>query len=254
MPFEAAVILAIFLITTALIALMALLSRRHMRAKEDEIRRAASTRGWTFQAAVEKGYRIHRWSGTTDGISWTAESLRHQGGNKGSRRRHIARWHGTFSPGIAGAIVAMGVPKGKERLGTAIAEGEGWVAKLAQKAAGFAFDKAIDIYFGEAPGKEIDAAALHRVDGERIPGFIVMAATKDEGTRILSQGFEKALTDAVNEPSSILSEEDRPWVLLRPNTVSLARMETYRDVAELERFIRAGVALTRAFKFGRPIS
>jgi hypothetical protein len=28
-------------------------------------------------------------------------------------------------------------------------------------------------------------------------------------------------------------------------------MELYRDVAEVERFTRAGVALTHAFKFGR---
>jgi hypothetical protein len=38
---------------------------------------------------------------------------------------------------------------------------------------------------------------------------------------------------------------------LRPHAVSLARMERYRDVNELEGFVRAGIGLTRAFTFGR---
>jgi hypothetical protein len=31
-------------------------------------------------------------------------------------------------------------------------------------------------------------------------------------------------------------------------------MNRYRDIADLERFVRTGVALTRSFRFGRPIS
>lgn len=215
------------------------------------MKQAASARGWTFQSALEKGYRVYRWTGTSDGIAWTAESLRRtSGGNRRNQRQRIARWHGTWTPGINGAIVVMGLPKGKEHLGTAIAQGDGFFAKLAQKAAGFALDKAIDVYFGDEAGKEIDAAAMHRVDAERIPGFIVMAADKDEGTRVLSQGLEKTLNDSTADKSSALSDEDRPWVLLRPTAISLARMEKYRDVTEIEKFTRAGIALTRAFKFG----
>jgi hypothetical protein len=146
----------------------------------------------------------------------------------------------------------MGVPKGKEIVSTQLAEGQSWVAKLAQKAAGFAFDKAIDVYFGDAIGKEVDAGAMHRIDGQKIPGFIVMAADKDEGARILSQGLEKAIVDASNDKASVLSNEVRPWILLRPNAISLARMERYRDINELEGFVRAGIALKHAFKFGRP--
>jgi hypothetical protein len=78
-----------------------------------------------------------------------------------------------------------------------------------------------------------------------------MAADKDEGARVLTRGLGKALVDASNDKSSVLSNEARPWILLRPNAVSLARMERFRDTAEIEQFVRAGVALTRAFKFGR---
>jgi hypothetical protein len=78
-----------------------------------------------------------------------------------------------------------------------------------------------------------------------------MTSDKHEGARIVSQGFERAIVDASNDSASVLSHEDRPWILLRPNAISLARMERYRDIKELESFVRTGVSLTRAFKFGR---
>ena len=254
MPFQVAIIIAIFILVTTLVVMMVLVTSRRQAAKEEELKRAASARGWQFETLREKGYRIHRWTGSTDGVSWVAESLAHtSGSNKQQRRRHIARWHGAWSPGIHGAIVAMGMPKGKEETGTTIAAGESWVARLAQKAVGFAFDKAIDVYFGDGPGKEVDAAAMHRVEA-RIPGFVIMAANKDEGARILSQGLEKALLEATNDKGSVLAEENRPWIMFRPTAISLARMDRFRDASEIESFARAGVALTRTSRFGRPFA
>ena len=251
--FELALILAIFIIIVTMFVMGAIFGGRKQRAQEEELQRAASARGWKFDSFLEHGYRVHRWTGKTDGIAWTAESLRLvAGGNKRGRRRHIARWHGTYSPGVTGAIAVMGVPKGKEQVDTTAAEGEGFFVKLAQKAVGFAFDKAIDVYFGHGPGKDVDATVMRRADTRHLPGFIVMAVDKDEGARILAQGLERALLDAANDQASVLSNEDRPWILLRPNAISLARMEMFRDFTELEGFIRAGVSLTRAFKFGRP--
>jgi hypothetical protein len=121
--------------------------------------------------------------------------------------------------------------------------------KLAQKAAEFAFDKTLDVYFGDA-GKAIDAGAMQRIDA-KVPGFVVMAASKDEGARILSQGLERALLDATNDKDSVLAEENRPWILLRPKDISLARMAQFHNINEVEGFVRAGVALTRASTFGR---
>jgi hypothetical protein len=249
--FELALILAIFIIIVAIFAVGAMYGSRRQREKEEELQRAASARGWKFESVSEKGYRVHRWTGTTEGIPWTAESLRlAAGGNKRHRRRHIARWHGSWRPGINAAIAIMGVPKGKEAVATTAGDGEGFFVKLAQKAAGFAFDKAIDVYFGHGPGEQVDAATMRRVDGQNLPGFIVMAIDQDEGTRILAQGLERALVDASNDKSSVFSEEDRPWLLLQPDAIRLARMEMFRDIKELEGFIRAGVGLTHAFKFG----
>jgi hypothetical protein len=253
MPLEAAILLATFILVTTFVVMLTLIASRLRDAKEQEMKRAASARGWQFQTLREKGRRVHRWTGTTDGVSWVAES-RPQTGRSNSRhqqRHYISRWHGNYSSGITGVIVAMGLPKGKENLGHAVATFQGWFfAKLANAAAGYRFDKAIDSYFGEGPGKEVDASAMHRVE-TRTPGFIVMTSDKHEGARIVSQGFERAIVDASNDSASVLSHEDRPWILLRPNAISLARMERYRDIKELESFVRTGVSLTRAFKFGR---
>lgn len=248
MPFEVAVIVAGFILIATVIVMIVIFASRRQAAKEEELKQAASARGWKFETRREKGYRIHRWTGATDGISWVAESLTYTSGtNKQQRRRHIARWQGAWSPGISSAIVAMGVPKGKQAPGSTGADGEGFFVKLAQKAAEFAFDKTLDVYFGDA-GKEIDAAAMHRVDA-KVPGFVVMAANTDEGARILSQGLEKALLDATNDKDSVMAEENRPWILLRPTDISLARMAQFRNIIEVEGFVRAGVALTRASRF-----
>ena len=245
MTVDAALILAFFIITATLIALAAIVSNRRRVAKEEELKRAAAARGWSFDSRTERGYRIHRWQGSTDGMPWQVESMRLVSGGKHgqNRRHHVTRWHGAWSPGISGHIVCMGVKKGAEVYSFSVAQGDGMFAKLAQKAAGMMFDKAFDIYFGDDLGKEVDAAALRRVESAAIPGYIVMAANKDEGERLLSQSLQRTL------PSMPL---DNTWVLLRPQGISLARMEQIREVGEIDALIRAGLALKHAFTFGRP--
>ncbi len=255
MPFEAALIVAFLVVFTALFIVIAMFGNRQLRAREEELTQAASTRGWTFEKLREGGYRVYRFRGTTEGIPWQAESavLTAGSSNKGQRRRHIARWHGEWSPGINAPIVAMGVPKGKEQIGKAIATGDGLFARLAQQAAGFAFDKALDVYFGKEVGDEIDARTLTHIGSAAVPGFIVMAGNVDEANRVLQEGLQKALLDASNDRANVLSEEDRPYVLVRSRGISLARAEQLRNIADVERFVHAGVGLTRAFRFGRRV-
>lgn len=254
MSADLATVLAIFVLIVTAFGLLAFLQARHRAAQEEELRAAAASRGWRFEAATERGHRVHRWTGTTDGVAWRAESLRRLTGgqNKHRRRRHIGRWHGAWSPGIAAPIVFIGVPKGKELTGHQAPQGDGMFVRLAQQAAGFMFDQALDVYFGDDIGREVDARELHRVEDARVPGFIVSAADAGEARRVLAQGLERALTAATSDRASVLADDDRPYVLLRPNGISLARMEQFRDTPELERVVHAGVALTRAFTFGRP--
>lgn len=252
---NAAIALATIIIAASIVAVFVLVNRRRRQAEEDDLKQAASSRGWTLQSTTENGYYVTRWTGATDGVAWIAESLRQTpGGNKRRHRaRHISRWHGTFSPGVQGTIICMGIPKGKEPLAAGGVQGEGFLVQLAQKAAEFAFDKAIDMYFGD-PGKDIDAGAMHRVEPQTVPGFVVMASDKEEGARIMSQGLERTLLDATNDQSSVLAEENRPWILIRPNAIAMARMELQRNASDVERFTKAGVALTRAFRFSRRVA
>ncbi len=250
MSYQAAIVVATFILITTAIALLMFGASRRRVAKEDELKRAASMRGWSFESVSEHRYRVHRWSGTTEGVPWRAESLQDHTGNRHRRRPSLARWHADWITGINAPIVCMGVPKGQELHDSKMVPSDSILGKLAQKAAGFAFDKALDVYFGDVLGKEVDAGALHRVE-TRLPGFIVMAANQDEGARMLTQGLEQSLTAATHDPNSVFSKDDRPWILFRAKGVSLARTEPFRDADEIDSFVRAGLALTRSSKFAR---
>ena len=73
---EAAIILAIFIITTAFILLVSRYSKGQLQARDDELKKAASLRGWTFDTKTAGGYRIYTFTGATDGVSWVAESAK----------------------------------------------------------------------------------------------------------------------------------------------------------------------------------
>jgi hypothetical protein len=251
---DAAIILAFFIIFTAVIVIASRQSKARAQAQEEDLKSGAAARGWTFNSAQERGYRIYKFSGTTDGVAWEAESAKLMaGGNKRQRRRHVSRWHGKWSPGLTAPMIAMGVPKGKEVMQFQVAQGDGFFARMAQKAVGFAFDKALDVYFGPEIGAEVDATTMKHVNEPSVPGFIFVAANVDEAKRILAEGLQRALQDATNSNTNVLADEDRPYLLLRPNGISLARMEEFSDIQALEQFVRAGVGLTRAFRFGRPM-
>jgi hypothetical protein len=250
-PFNVAIVIATIILATTAVAMIAFIAKRRREAIEDEMKRAAISRGWQFDSRSERGSRIHRWKGTTDGVSWVAESIHRAKKSNHDKHLRIGRWHGEYTPGINKPIVCMGLPKGKEVPAIPAAPGESMLAKLAQKAMGFAFDKAIDVHFGKELGDQVDADSLHRVDSTKIPGYVVLAADKEEGVRVLSQGLDAALTTAAAEKSSLLSADDRPWILIRPTGISLARLERIRDLDELDAYIRAGTSLTRAFTFGR---
>jgi hypothetical protein len=253
MPVNAALVIATAVLAVTMMAVALFIAARVRRAREAELQRAALTRGWTFESASVRGYSVHRWIGTTDGVPWRAESWHSLSRKNRQRRPDLARWHTDFSPGLSSPIVCMAVPKGKAITAAPAQPGDGLLVKLAQKAFGFAFDKAIDLYFGDALGKDVDAGAMHRVDS-KAPGFVVMAADKSEGARILASGLEQHLTTAASDPASALAGEQAASILLRPHGISLAKLGELDGVEDVERFTRAGVGLTRSSKFARPFA
>lgn len=253
MSYSAAIVIATFILMTTLFALIILARSRQRAAKEDALKSAAAARGWKFEAGSHRGYRVHTWSGTTDGVPWRAELLDYVSRNSKQNRPDVARWHAEWNTGVGRPILFMAVPPGKELPHAPMQQGEGLLAQLAQKAVGFAFDKAVDVYFGEPLGTQVDAGALHRVPST-LPGFIVMAADKDEGARVLAQGLERSLVSAAHDPNSVFARQDPPWMLLRPAGISLARLQRFRDLDEIDSFIRSGLAQIRGSKFARPFA
>lgn len=252
MEVNTAIAIAASILSLTLVGLVLFIVDRRRQAREDEMRREASTRGWKFDSRSTMNKRIHTWTGSTDGIAWRVESIHSQSKNdRRHNRQQVSRWHGDFSPGVNGPIVIMSAPKGKEIPAFSNDKSEGLIAQLAQKTVAFVFDKAIDVYFGDDLGKEVDAGKLHRINVPGLPAFAVMAADKDEGARIMSQGLEAALVSAIGEKTSVFANENRPSILLRPHGISMARTSKLGDINELDAFVRAGVGLTRAFTFGR---
>ena len=249
MSFDTALIVATFILFTTFFFGLVFISNRRRTAQEEELQRLASSRGWTFESVRDRGYRIHRWTGTTEGVAWTAESLDLvSGGNKRHRRRQVGRWRGQWTGGPEQPVLFMGMPKGAEVPAFSVAQGDGAFAQMAAKAAGWALDKAVDVYFGHAIGEQVDATAMRRVNAD-MPGVIVMATDVADGERFLAQGFERALVDASNSKTALLADYDRPWLLMRTQDLTLARMEKLRTIDEIDAFIQAGVALTRIPRF-----
>lgn len=245
MPFEFALPLAFAIIGLSIAALLVSIGSRRRAAREEELRQAASARGWTFENSSVRGSRVRRWRGTTDGINWTIESVHRTSGQKGESRRHVTRWFTATSLGTTTPIFCVGVEPGKEVPSFDMAKGDGWVAQMAQKAAGFALDKAIDVLFGEEAGRAVDARTLHRVESEAA-GFVVMAGDVSEATRLLFQGLATALADINAGPA-----DDLTSVLIYQHGIALARTKQIEATGDLEIFIRRGIKLTRASTFGR---
>ena len=262
MTFNAAIVTATMILSITAVIMIIVVSRRRLAAQDEELRQQASMRGWTFLRAREGRFRVQRWTGITDGVAWIAESLEsNQGGTHGraaARRRRVTRWRtapswtpptGAF---LAAPIVVMGVPEGQGMLPLPPAEGGGWIVTLAQKAVSFAIDKAIEHYFGDEAGREIDAGALQRVTGDSTPGYVVMAADPDAAARLLFQGLSAALANGSTNSSSVLSDKERPSILLWNKGIVVARVDHASSAEQIERYARAGVTLVRQLSGGRP--
>lgn len=223
-------------------------TRRQNQQRLDALRAGAAARGWSCETSKDGVFDLTRWQGQTDGVRWTAEHRRLRHKRKGQTRIHNVRWWADGFGGPTSPLLLMGVPQGQETPAVKLAQGDGLLASMAQKAAGFALDKSLDTYFGEAAGQQVDARALRMVEGAALPGFIAMAVDTNVGAFWLNQvGHRAAIEAEVRNGSSALSDEvDRPWVLLLGPRVNLARMAPVTSVEDMERLVRAGVALVQA--------
>lgn len=223
-------------------------AQRQNQQRQDALRAESEVRGWSCEMSIEGVFDLTHWQGQTDGVRWTAEHRRLRHKRKGQTRTHNVRWWADGFHGPSSPVLLMGVPKGQETLTVKLAQGEGLLASMAQKAVGFALDKSLDTFFGEEAGRQVDARTLQVVEEPTLPGFIVMALNAGDGAFWLDQQGLRAVVEAqVGDAESALSDDGgRPWVLWLGRRVSLARRAPVTSANHLERLVRAGVALVHA--------
>jgi hypothetical protein len=251
MDLTAVVFLVFFALVTLLLWMVTRSARQQREKLQAQLAADAATRDWTFDSATEGLFDLQRWSGQTDGHRWTAEYRRgRRRKGSGRTRTHRLRWWTEGFGGPSTPILLIGVPRGKELPAVQLAQGEGLLASMAQKAAGFALDQALDMHFGQELGRQIDARELRMVEEAEVPGFMVMALDVAQARFWLDQPAHRgALLAQVRDPASALSDEqDRPWVLLLGRRLALAQPVPVRSTADLQRLVGAGVALAEAFR------
>lgn len=220
---------------------------RRLRALAERLQPEAAARGWTLETE-QRGYiRVLRWSGTEDGVRWIAEA--HEGKiASGNHRRHtsLTVWRAPGAYTGSTATLLMGLPDGTEIPKSQPSEGV--LASLALKAVLFALDKGIDFYFGKEIGAEVDARDLKRVeDAEaRVPGFVVMSSAPSDASWLIARNVAPAVNTAINAGPESLQGPRRPWILFWSGGVALGRVGSVDNAADLEPFVRAGVAIARA--------
>ena len=194
---------------------------------------------------------MHRWTGSTDGVGWVAESVSNvSGGNtrdrQHNRRRHVARWHGDFESRhqrrnrCDGCAQGQGGTRAHDRRRQTDSSRSSRRRPRASRSTGRLTSTLVR---GRASGwMRAPCIASTR----RRPVSSSWPTARRKARESLQQGLERALVDAAADKNSVLSDEDRPWILLQPGAVRLARMERFRDINELEAFVRAGVSVDPA--------
>lgn len=222
---------------------------RHREQQQGVLSADALARGWRFEAGTDGLFDLLRWSGLSDGVGWSAEYRRsRRRKSSGHSRAQRLRWWSDGVGGPSSPLLLIGVPRGQEAPAVKLAQGEGLLASMAQKAVGMALDQALDVHFGEALGRQVDARDLRMVDDAGMPGFMLMATDVGQARFWLDQpGHRDVLAAQVGDASSALSDDQhRPWVLLMGQRLNLAQSVPVRTTDDLERLVRAGVVLAKA--------
>jgi hypothetical protein len=243
MSFEPALVLSFALIMGAVLFTLVRLQRARVARKEDDLRREASGRGWKFQVVSGGGGYRQRWEGTTDFVTWAAE-FDNPPRRRNTRSTPRLRWWTETMRGPIAPVLLMGAPGGQELPSFAIGKGEGLLAQLAQKAASMAMGAAVNYYFGDEAGKQVDTGTLRPLENAPLPGFVVMAGDPAEASRMLSSGLRDA-TAELSRNAHVKSGRTLFSILVLPRRLMLARQADSVTTSDLEHFIRAGVALTR---------
>lgn len=225
-------------------------NKRQTEQMADRLKPEASARGWQVTTELRSdNIRVIRWSGRDFDIQWIGEDwFRKRGQRSNQQVLEVTRWQTVDRRGTAGVIFLMGMPEGAQA--PKVQAVEGFLQSLALKAAFFALDKGLDMYFGEEIGREIDAGTLQRVEEVEplVSGYAVFAENVHEAANTIRGGVDKVIAATIERGPESIRGDRRPWILIWKRGVVIARVGATRSAAELEPFVKAGLALSRAIQ------
>lgn len=216
--------------------------RRKRLQQQETLRAAATARGWGFEAQRRGRTEVMRWKGSTDGMPWTLEYRLHRSTKRSqnSQLHNTVWWADTFH-GPSSPVLFIAAPPGTANPMEKLAQSDGFLASMAQKAANFALDKALDAHFGDEAGQAVNARELQAVVGADVPGFLVLAADPQQARWLLNEGWAARLEPLRQEP--VVASRVGPWVLVLPRRVHLARRQPIRTEEDVLVMLRDGMKL-----------
>lgn len=221
-------------------------NRRKVEKLREDLTPQASLHGWQVETEYAKNsLQIVRWRGRDRDITWMVEETSRQHRRRDYRREaDTTRWQSIDRRGPACTIFLMALPEG-----TPVPEArpvEGTLQALAAKAAFYALDKGLDLYFGLVIGKEVDASTFKRVTEAEplLGGYVAFADDPAEGARVLRADVARSIARITAEPAGT----GRPWILIWRHGVVVSRVGQTGAAAAVVPMVRAGVEITRALE------
>jgi len=206
------------------------------RGAEQAVGKQAAANGWTFESKSRNSDIDRRWTGTTNGIAWSARYYAPH--NQTSQyRRHEFRWVAAISDGPASPLLVVHERSALAKLDAARKNTPAFLSGLVDSA----IDMGLDGFFGREAGSRTDMARLQLVDGHGLAGFQILAEKPTDALVVVERSLKGPLAAC-----EFRSGSETPGVLILSDGVHLA-LRTTVSTEELDDAVALGSSLAAAF-------
>jgi hypothetical protein len=224
----------VFAATVAMLVAVWKMLTSLQQSGEQAVARQAAAAGWTLDSRPQGTSIDRRWSGTTQGVSWTAE-YRAIDNQADHDRRHEFRWAAAITGGPTGPILLVHKRSKLAKLDSARKNTPAFLSGLVDMAT----DKVLDVFFGREAGARADMARLQPVDGHGLAGIQVMAESPSEALIVVQRSLKAPLA------AHTFAGSEAPVILLVADGVHLALRQSV-TTADFERAVALGSSLAAA--------
>jgi hypothetical protein len=204
----------------------------------DRLAAAAAAHGWHFEHSRQIGKVRRAWSGTTDGVAWTAEHVGLSDNSADdSYRQHTFRWRTALANGPVTPLVLVHERSSLQGVDSKTQE----LPALLRGVASAAIDRVAAVYFGPAAA-DVDLSSWVAIDGHALPGMRVLAPSQSADGLFTWQRIAPPLGQA---SASLASGGEPPAILIQRDQLHLASRSD-PSAADVERAVTLGAAIARA--------